>query len=70
VGGKTAAKLLNEHGTLDAVLAAAPSIKGALGAKLQQHAELARTSRLLVSFKTDVGLGLTWNSMLAPCVPE
>lgn len=49
VGPKTAAKLLNAHGNLDAVLAAGPSTKGKLGQTLVDHEESARLSRQLVA---------------------
>jgi DNA polymerase-1 len=54
VGPKSAAKLLHEHQTLDAVLAAAPTIKGALGERLVSHAGDARISRRLVELREDV----------------
>lgn len=56
VGEKTAAKLLAEYGSLPAVLAAAPGIKGKLGENLGVFAEQARLSRRLVELKDDVGL--------------
>ena len=59
VGLKTAAKLLDEHGNLEAVLEAAPGIKGKLGEALQANGELARLSRKLARLRTDLELG--WN---------
>ena len=58
VGEKTAAKLIAEHGTLDAVLAAAPDIKGKLGENLRRHAEDARVSRTVATIRTDVPLDI------------
>lgn len=62
VGQKTAAKLLLEHGGLEAVLQAAEaghsSTKGKLGEKLRAQAAMARLSRQLVGFKTDIDLGI------------
>lgn len=69
VGEKTAARLLNEHGNLEAVLAAAASIKGKLGERLQQHQGLARLSRQLTQLKCDVPLGIeTWSELRCPQV--
>lgn len=74
VGPKTAAKLLNEYGGLDAVLAAASTdldplkceIKGAVGEKLREQAGLARLSRDLATLKLDVPIGLTPNELRLP----
>ncbi|MDF1541535.1 MAG: DNA polymerase I [Anaerosomatales bacterium] len=54
VGEKTAAKLIAEYGSLDAVLDAAPGIKGKLGENLAAHAEDARVSRTVATIRTDV----------------
>lgn len=57
VGPKTAAKLITEHGDVEAVLAAAPSMKpGKLRDNLIEHAEMARLSRKLVELSCDVPL--------------
>lgn len=57
VGPKTATKLILEHGSLDAVLAAAPAMKpGKLRDNLIAHADMARLSRVLVELKGDVPL--------------
>jgi DNA polymerase I len=56
VGEKTAAKLIAEYGSLDAVLEAAPTIKGKLGENLTAHAEDARVSRTVATIRTDVPL--------------
>lgn len=57
VGPKTAAKLILEHGDLESVLAAAPSMKkGKLRDNLIEHAELARLSHKLVTLACDVPL--------------
>lgn len=63
VGAKTAAKLLNQHGSLEAVLEAAPTMKGAVGKALTEHAHLARISRKLVAMQLDVKVGLCWRDM-------
>lgn len=69
VGPKTAAKLLNEHGSLEAVLAAAPGFKGKLREKFMANLETARLARQLVTLADNVELGLTWASILAPRLP-
>ena len=52
VGPKTAAKLIIEHGDLEAVIAAAPAMKpGKLRDNLIEHAEMARLSRRLVELE-------------------
>ncbi|TPG10373.1 DNA polymerase I [Sphingomonas oligophenolica] len=57
VGPKTAAKLILEHGDLEAVLAAAPAMKaGKLRDNLIEHTEMARLSKILVTLKCDVAL--------------
>jgi DNA polymerase-1 len=67
VGEKTAAKLLAEHDTLEAVLAAAPEIKGKLGENLREHAEDARVSQTVATIRCDVPVeidvaAVTWGS--------
>lgn len=54
VGEKTAAKLLAEYTTLENVLAAADSIKGALGEKVRAGKESATMSKKLATIITDV----------------
>ncbi len=57
VGPKTAAKLIQEHGDVEAVLAAAPDMKkGKLRDNLIEHADKARISRKLVELACDVPL--------------
>jgi DNA polymerase-1 len=59
VGEKTAARLIQEHGSLDAVLEAAKAGKipqAKLRENLVQHAGLAELSRRLVTIATDVPL--------------
>jgi DNA polymerase-1 len=54
VGEKTAAKLLAEYHTLDAVLENAAGIKGKLGERLREHADSARASRVVATIRRDV----------------
>ena len=51
VGEKTALKLLNEYGTLENVLAHGDEIKGKLGEKVRDNAELARFSKDLATIR-------------------
>ncbi|MBK9443895.1 MAG: DNA polymerase I [Comamonadaceae bacterium] len=56
VGPKTAAKWLNEYGSLDAIVAQADSIKGAVGDSLRQSLDWLPMGRTLVTIKTDCDL--------------
>jgi len=58
IGPKIAAKLINEHGSLDALYAAVDSIPGKLGEKLRAHREDALLSRELVAIRKDVPLSV------------
>ncbi|HOB13855.1 MAG TPA: DNA polymerase I [Novosphingobium sp.] len=57
IGPKTATKLIQEHGNLEAALAAAEAMKPSkLRENLIEHAEMARLSRVLVQLKEDCAL--------------
>ena len=56
VGPKTAAKWLNEYGSLDALLARADEIKGVAGQNLRDSRDWLPTGRQLVTIKTDCDL--------------
>ncbi|MCX7284592.1 MAG: DNA polymerase I [Novosphingobium sp.] len=57
IGPKTATKLIQEHGDLESVLAAAPAMKpGKLRDSLIEQADMARLSRTLVQLKEDCPL--------------
>ena len=56
VGPKTAAKWLNEFGSLDAIVAQADSIKGAVGEHLRGALGWLPMGRALVTIKTDCDL--------------
>ena len=58
VGPKTAAKWLAEHGSLDAVIAAADAVKGVAGENLCKALDWLPTARRLVTVKTDCELPL------------
>ena len=63
VGPKTAAKWLDEHGSLDALLEAADSIKGKAGERLREHAEQLPMSRELATVREDVKLDRGWQDL-------
>jgi DNA polymerase-1 len=56
VGPKTAAKWLNQYGSLDAVIASAADIKGKVGESLRDNLETLALSRELATIRTDVEL--------------
>ncbi|MDD2918360.1 DNA polymerase I [Rhodoferax sp.] len=56
VGPKTAAKWLQEYGSLDAIVAQADAIKGAVGENLRQSLGWLPTGRKLLTIKTDCNL--------------
>ncbi len=56
VGPKTAAKWIAEHGSLDGVMAAAHSIKGAVGENLRRALDWLPQGRRLVTVVTDCDL--------------
>ncbi|TDU26723.1 DNA polymerase I [Panacagrimonas perspica] len=59
VGEKTAAKLITEHGSLDGVLAAAPTIKGKLGENIRANLDRIPLAKDLATIRTALELGLT-----------
>lgn len=61
VGKVTAAKWLNTYGSLEGVLENAHAIKGKVGERLRDNMEIVRISRQLVSLKTDIQCGVSWN---------
>ena len=60
VGLKTAAKLINQYGSLEAVLESATQIKGKLGEKITAGRDAALISRKLVTLDTHVPLHIEW----------
>ena len=63
IGMKTAARLLNAYGSLEAVVAGAGILKTPLGERLRAEREILQVSRQLVELKLDVRLGVTWNML-------
>lgn len=71
VGRKTAAELLRINVHLDRVISNADKVQGQVGLHLRKGVDQVRLSRKLVSFKTDVPLGLTWRMLsLNQSVPQ
>lgn len=71
IGPKTAAKLVQEFGTVDAVLAAAPDMKPSkMRDNLIEYADQARLSRILVELKRDAPLPEPLDDFLLKEVPE
>jgi len=66
IGKVSAAKLLVEHGSIDAILAAAPSMKGKLKEKFTdpEQIERLRMSRRLVELVRDVELPMTIDELV------
>ena len=67
VGPKTAAKWLAEHGSLDAVLAVAPGLKGKVGESLRAAMPQFPLTRQLVTLKTDLALPVPPEALI--CAP-
>jgi DNA polymerase-1 len=71
VGPKTAAKLLAEYGSLDALIARADEVKGAVGDNLRRALDWLPQARRLVTIKTDCDLTSAlgddpWAALVAP----
>ncbi len=58
VGEKTAVKLIKEFGSIDNLLEHTSELKGALKVKVEENVEQIRTSKFLVTIKTDVPIEL------------
>lgn len=63
IGLKTGAKLLAEHGTLDALLADPSKVGGKKAEALAAHAETALRARELVRLRDDLELGIDWEAL-------
>ncbi len=71
IGPKTATKLIQEHGSLEAVLAAAPAMKpGKLRDSLIEQADMARLSRRLVQLREDCPLPLALDDFKLGTIPQ
>ncbi|HET8729755.1 MAG TPA: DNA polymerase I, partial [Moraxellaceae bacterium] len=63
VGPKTAAKWLQEYGSLDALIAQADGIKGKAGENLRASLPVLDMARQLATIKCDVGLTVTFSDL-------
>jgi len=63
VGEKTAAKLINEFGSIDNLLAHSSEIKGKLREKIEEHVEDIKMSYFLATIKTDVPIELNLENL-------
>jgi DNA polymerase I len=71
IGPKTATKLIQEFGTLDGVLAAAPDMKPSkMRDNLIEFEGMARLSRVLVTLKEDCPLPVGLDDMKLSAIPE
>ena len=66
VGDKTAVKLLQEYGTLEAVLENAGNVKGKLGEKLAAYADQARFSKELATIRRDAPVEFSLSACALP----
>ena len=62
IGAKTAARLLEEFGTLERLVSASGSMKGKWGESLRRYVEELRHAKTLVTLRTDLDLGLNLKS--------
>ncbi|MFM5929903.1 MAG: DNA polymerase I [Novosphingobium sp.] len=70
IGPKTATKLIQEHGGLEAALAAAPDMKPSkLRESLIEQADMARLSRVLVQLKEDCDLPMPLDDFKLDQIP-
>lgn len=69
VGPKTAAKWLNQYGSLEQLIASADEVGGKVGENLRQALDILPLSRQLVALKSDVALDVTIDE-LAPAKPK
>lgn len=63
VGGKTAAKLLNEYQTLDNIIANAHLIKGKVGENIANSLEQIKLDHQLATIICDLDLSLDWHDL-------
>ena len=63
VGAKTAAKWLDEYGSMQGIVEHAADIKGKIGEKLRDNLELLELSHRLATIRTDVPLALKFSQL-------
>ncbi len=70
VGEKTALNLMHQYGSVEEVIAHGAEIKGKLGEKVREHAELARFSKELATIRRDAPLDRDFHTMTLKPWPE
>lgn len=72
VGPKTAARLIEQYGSLEGVIAHEDEVKGVVGENLRKARDWLPTGRVLVTVKTDVALPFEMDALLdkGPDVPK
>ena len=63
VGEKTAVKLINEFGSIDALIERSSEIKGKLREKVEEHIDDIKMSYFLATIKTDVPIALDMEAL-------
>ncbi|MCH4246298.1 MAG: DNA polymerase I [Acinetobacter populi] len=63
IGAKTAAKLLNEFGTLNNIIANADQIKGKVGQNIKDNVDNIRVDHQLATIITGLELNLSWEDL-------
>lgn len=63
VGIHTAAKLIGDYGSLEAILKSADDIRGKLGVKLREGKQDARLAKKIFTLKTNINLGVNLNQL-------
>jgi DNA polymerase I len=63
VGPKTAVKLINEYGSIEAILENSEKLKGSLKEKIESNKEKIIFSKFLATIKTDVPIELNMDSL-------
>ena len=63
VGEKTAVKLINEFGSIDALIERSSEIKGKLREKVEEHVDDIKMSYFLATIKTDVPIALDMEAL-------
>ena len=63
VGLKTAAKLLNQHQTLENIISRADTIEGKLGGNIRSNTHQAALSKKLVCLQTDISMGINLKTL-------
>lgn len=66
IGPKTALKLIQEHGSVDGVLAALPTLKAGQRIKIGESEELLKLSYQLAQIKCDAPIETELSALLAP----